>query len=62
MDAHEAEGRRMALADLREMGRRATANRVLGAIRKPAQAPPAQPAAQEGPSLMERIQALKGGG
>lgn len=63
MSDPQQEGRRAALAELRGLGRRVAQDRLLGSVRRaqpPAPAPTAAPA--EGPTLLERIQALKSAG
>lgn len=62
MDA-AAEGRRLAMEELRGLGRRVAQQRLLSAVRKEAPAPAAQQeAAPSGPSLLERYQALQASG
>lgn len=56
------EGRKAALAELRGLGRRVAQQRLLGSIRREAPAPAAAPGAPAGPTLLERMQALKAGG
>jgi hypothetical protein len=60
MDAHEAEGRRAALEELRGLDGRARMGRLMAVLRpqKPEQSA-APPAPAEGPDLLTRLQALR---
>jgi hypothetical protein len=59
---HEAEGRKTALGDLRGLVSKGMRNRVLSLIRKAPERPAesAPEAAAQGPSLMDRLKALRG--
>lgn len=58
----EHEGHRQALEGLKDLGRQARLARMLGALKRPeAAAKPAEAPAEAGPSLLDRLKALRGG-